>query len=448
MVPDAAMPRSMRLAAALKTAQKRYARLGLRVGTRANLAAMPARPTHEEADLSPRSIDLSAVALCIAALAAIAFLWNSESRDGEAPAQPPQARVTEDSGKSPAAGKTDTKPAKTPIETALLTTPWPRIDVTKHMRIHDRASAEKVRADIVKFVWPSGRPLSDPLTKQSDNSFPSTELWTLTMKHGIVSRMFFVRARSADASCLFIYHDGHGHPTRSLTALPIVRTLVERFTSRGCDVLLLSMPLYRDNHDERFQSKQPHDELRAFETSDFSPLSYFIDPVIRAIDEATKRHTYARIGMSGLSGGGWTTTFAGAVEPRIKYLYAVAGSMPFAVDVPPELVLGRNVSSLRGDYEESHFIFREVADYLDFYLLDVYGPGRRAINFYLQKDDRCFPAAASHAFSGQMTALASKITGNSLVFVVDTAATQHELSLSTMDAILADFTGQESAHRR
>ena len=349
------MPRSMRLAAALKTAQKHYARLGLRVGTRAETSqAMPARLTHEEADLSPRSIDLSAVALCIAALAAIAFLWNSELRDGEAPAQPPQAKVTEDSGKSPAAGKTDTKPAKTPIETALLTTPWPRIDVTKHMRIHDRASAEKVRADIVKFVWPSGRPLSDPLTKQSDNSFPSTELWTLTMKHGIVSRMFFVRARGADAGCLFIFHNGHGHPTKSIAAVPIVRTLVDRFTGQGCDVLLISMPLNGVNNDPRFQSKFPHDELRGFETPDFSPLAYFIEPVLRAIDEATKQRSYARIGMSGLSGGGWTTTFAGAVDPRLKALYPVAGSMPFALDIPPELVGGKNISSLRGDYEQSH----------------------------------------------------------------------------------------------
>jgi hypothetical protein len=385
------------------------------------------------------------VALCIAAVAAIAFLWNSESRDDEAPAQPPQARVTEDSGKSPAAGKTDTKPAKTPIETALLTTPWPRIDVTKHMRIHDRASAEKVRADIVKFVWPSGRTLSDPLTKQSDNSFPSTELWTLTMKHGIVSRMFFVRARSTDASCLFIYHDGHGHPTKSITAIPIVGTLVERFTEQGCDVLLISMPLNGVNNDPRFQSKVPHDELRSFEAADFSPLSYFIEPVLRAVDEATKQRSYAWIGMSGLSGGGWTTTFAGAVDPRLKAVYPVAGSMPFALDIPPELVGGKNISSLRGDYEQSHSIYRTVADYLDLYLLDVLGRDRHAMFFYIEKDHCCFPGAASHAFSAQMTELAGKITGNPLVFVVDTEAARHELSHATLDAILADFTGQKQA---
>jgi hypothetical protein len=146
--------------------------------------------------------------------------------------------------------------------------------------------------------------------------------------------------------------------------------------------------------------------------------------------------------MSGLSGGGWTTTFAGAVEPRIKYLYAVAGSMPFAVDVPPELVGGKNISSLRADYEQSHPFFRTVADYLDLYLLDVLGSDRRAIHFYINKDECCFPGAASYAFSAQMTDLARQITGNSLEFVVDMKATRHELGSATLETILADFTGQ------
>ena len=342
-----------------------------------------------------------------------------------------------------------TKPAPTPTpftaeskanaKVDLASTPWPPIDVTKYMRIHNRDSAEEVRSNIVSFVWPSGRPLSDSLTKQPDTAFPSTELWTLTMKHGIVSRMYFVRAIK-DSQCLFLYHAGH-------SVDPILRPLVERFTSYGCDVVLISMPLYHINADARFKSKSPHDELRVFETPDFSPFAYFIEPVVRAIDEATKQRSYARIGMAGLSGGGWTTAFVGAIEPRIKYLYPVAGSMPFALDVPPEQVGKRNVSSLRGDYEQSHSFYRTVTDYLDLYLLDVYGPGRRAIHFYIERDSCCFLGAASYAFSGQITQLAREITGNSLEFVVDTAAKRHEVSTTTLDAIFADFTGQQSVHR-
>ena len=35
--------------------------------------------------------------------------------------------------------------------------------------------------------------------------------------------------------------------------------------------------------------------------------------------------------MAGLSGGGWTTTIASALDPRIVLSFPVAGSVPFAM---------------------------------------------------------------------------------------------------------------------
>lgn len=392
------------------------------------------------ADLSRRKHYVVATLLVALVLMAIGFWRDRDSRDTK-----PNRVSTSGSTTDPA--KAERNRLKHSIEKTLLTTPWPPIELAKHMKIHDRASAEQVRAAIVEFVFPNGRPSHDPLTKQPDTSFPATELWTLTMRNDIVSRMFFIRAEEAEGACLFLFHNGHGHPTKSITSIPIVRALVDRFTKNGCDVLLLSMPLNGVNNDPHFQSDNPHDELRAFEAVDLSPFSYFIEPVLRGLDEATKEKSYSRIGMAGLSGGAWTTTFAGAIEPRLKNVYPVAGSMPFALDIPPELVGGRNVSSLRGDYEQSHSFYKTVADYLDLYLLDVYGPDRRAVHFYIQKDQCCFFGAASHAFSEQLTRLAKDITGNSLQFVVDHAAQRHEVSSSTLEAIFADFSRGSSSDR-
>ena len=40
---------------------------------------------------------------------------------------------------------------------------------------------------------------------------------------------------------------------------------------------------------------------------------------------------YKRVVMVGLSGGGWTTTVAAAIDPRIDLSIPVAGSLPFAM---------------------------------------------------------------------------------------------------------------------
>ena len=67
------------------------------------------------------------------------------------------------------------------------------------------------------------------------------------------------------------------------------------------------------------------------------------------------------MGMSGLSGGGWTTTMVSAIEPRLTHIYPVAGSMPFEVDIDLAAT-GLNFSSARGDYEQSNqFFYRQVA---------------------------------------------------------------------------------------
>src|SRR5262245_25842524 len=127
---------------------------------------------------------------------------------------------------------------------------------------------------------------------------------------------------------------------------------------------------------------------------------------------ALAKTTYRRIGMSGLSGGGWTTTLVGAIEPRLTHLYPVAGSMPFEVDIDPAVV-GLNVSSLRGDYEQSHQRFlRGIASYLDLYVLGASFPKRKAVHFYNAADTCCFPGIMSVAFSTELQNVTRELFSN------------------------------------
>ena len=47
-------------------------------------------------------------------------------------------------------------------------------------------------------------------------------------------------------------------------------------------------------------------------------MRYFIEPVVLAVNYATQTLGYKNIVMLGLSGGGWTTTLASAIDSRIQ----------------------------------------------------------------------------------------------------------------------------------
>jgi hypothetical protein len=70
---------------------------------------------------------------------------------------------------------------------------------------------------------------------------------------------------------------------------------------------------------------------------------------------------YGFIAMGGLSGGGWTTTVYGAVDPRIDALYPVAGSMP--------LELRRGHPAHLGDEEQRYPPLYSLVSYQDLYVL-------------------------------------------------------------------------------
>jgi hypothetical protein len=57
------------------------------------------------------------------------------------------------------------------------------------------------------------------------------------------------------------------------------------------------------------------------------PEQFFLEPVWLSVNYA-KSLGYQRIIMGGLSGGGWTTTVAAAIDPRIGLSFPVAGSVP------------------------------------------------------------------------------------------------------------------------
>ena len=64
------------------------------------------------------------------------------------------------------------------------------------------------------------------------------------------------------------------------------------------------------------------------------PLRYFIEPVVLTANWAVAQG-YADINMAGLSGGGWTTTVAAAIDKRITASFPIAGSVPCSLRLAP-----------------------------------------------------------------------------------------------------------------
>jgi hypothetical protein len=58
-----------------------------------------------------------------------------------------------------------------------------------------------------------------------------------------------------------------------------------------------------------------------------------LEPAVLTVNYA-KAHGYTWIGMAGLSGGGWSTTMASAIDKRIDASFPIAGSTPCAMRNP------------------------------------------------------------------------------------------------------------------
>jgi hypothetical protein len=131
-----------------------------------------------------------------------------------------------------------------------------------------------------------------------------------------------------------------------------------------------------------------HDALFATKTTG-SPMKYFLEPVAVSLNYLGKRSradhfpNYREFHMTGLSGGGWTTTVYAAIDPRIRCSVPVAGTIPLYL---------RSGGSV-GDREQYEASFYGIAGYPDLYVLGAQGRGRSQVQILVRRDDCCFGQA-------------------------------------------------------
>jgi hypothetical protein len=138
------------------------------------------------------------------------------------------------------------------------------------------------------------------------------------------ARMPDFDAYTKQGKTLILYHNGH--ETADCTAN--YDGVVDYFNELGYDVMELMMPLIGCNQAYQYGNPKSHQWFAQFEAKGDHTMRYFIEPVVLAVNYAVNTLNYENIIMIGLSGGGWTTTIASAVDARIQLSFPIAGSTP------------------------------------------------------------------------------------------------------------------------
>jgi hypothetical protein len=152
-----------------------------------------------------------------------------------------------------------------------------------------------------------------------------------------------------------------------------------------------------------------------------SALSVFLQPVLSVLALLRNDHPTARIGMVGLSGGGWVTSVIPALTSKLDFAVSVAGSDPS--------------ESLAYDFEQSHPVLADVG-YKEIYRMGV----ENGVNFYHvynAGDPCCFDASSKdlNLLETEVSALISPSARGTYQIFVDSSEGGHEIRQETLALI-------------
>lgn len=242
---------------------------------------------------------------------------------------------------------------------------------------------------------------------------------------------------------LVVVHHGHActlddDPSPTDAGYGLQRT-IHALLREGYGVLGVFMPHMRPDdctggHDAMFQTNVAG-----------SPIKYFLEPTAVSLNYLKTRSrsgrfpAYETFHMTGLSGGGWTTTVYAAIDPTIRCSFPVAGTIPLY------LRTGGSV----GDREQFESTFYRIAGYPDLYILGSHGRGRQQVQILVRRDDCCFGEAqhdaksagmnyadAMRAYETRVSAALRKIGNGSFRLEIDETAPSHMISHHVIHKII------------
>jgi hypothetical protein len=347
-------------------------------------------------------------------------------------------------------------------------------DPSGQVRFSTPQQADAKRQELIEWIWSAGLPtgalpaattnigsgiFSGDLTGVNSGLAASVDRLVADIApYDFQSVMYLIHASATTAynNRLVIAHQGHQGGLIDGVADAVNRLLQDGFT-----VLVMQMPLVgwnTDNtvvlpngggtvtisawgsagHNELFTKLNPPvlddgEQFRFFLEPVVQGINYFLDTTPAAVD----------VSMLGLSGGGWTTHVAAAVDSRIRQSFPVAGAYP--------LYCRSNQSQSGGDAEQYYQpLYHEtdtdgdgvydtaagVASWLEIFALGGYGPGRHQIqilNFY---DSCCFFGDLFETYDDFVTGVVYQLGQGEWSFHSDTTHQSHIISPDVLDHVI------------
>jgi len=214
------------------------------------------------------------------------------------------------------------------------------------------------------------------------NPFPGynvarVDQYVASMSNGQTNTSNFYWASNPTNNRVVILNPGHANTCdwTSIFAGYQIQPTLQGLLGAGYNVFAMNMPACGNSI--------THNAL--FTSYGNTAMSYFFEPAVQAMNYWDANYTFRDYNMTGLSGGGWTTTILPALDTRVKISIPVAGSWP-------DFYFNSAITCgcLGGDDEQFWTNWFTVAGYIDFYIMSSYGPNRRQFQILNYSDSCCF----------------------------------------------------------
>ena len=318
--------------------------------------------------------------------------------------------------------------------------------------VHSAREVAEKRRDLIKYLWGAegfpARRLPDlvvtnvPSPVRQLTELARVDEFRIDMAPGLQGLAYHFIPQRPNRELVVVHH-GHActlddDPSPADVGYGLQRT-INGLLREGYGVLGVFMPHMRPGdcaggHDAMFATATPG-----------SPIKYFLEPTAISLNHLKTRSragrfpSYRGFHMTGLSGGGWTTTVYAAIDPTIRCSFPVAGTIPLYL---------RTKGSV-GDREQFEPTFYGLAGYPDLYILGAHGRGREQVQILVRRDDCCFGEAqhdtqtsgmayaeAMHDYERRVRASLKEIGRGSFRLEIDETAPSHMISHHTVGGVI------------
>ena len=324
-------------------------------------------------------------------------------------------------------------------EHIITSTSFEKFDASSIIEINTKEDLTYKRTSLIKYIWKDQMPTKLPISITEnfvDDNFSDLENLkqldkiTIEMEHGVNSIAYFFIPHEQNNK-LIIYHQGHDGD------FLLGKNTIQFFLKNGYSIVAFSMPLKGMNSQPVIETSDfgpikfvSHKQFTLLESSKFSPMKYFVEPIVLSLNFIDKNYDYDSYNMIGISGGGWTTIIYSAIDERISQSYSVAGSYPLHL---------RYETKNLGDYEQTNPNIYRISNYLELYTMSSSGDNRKLVQLFIYNDPCCFQAELYEKFPySNVIQDRLEILGNEGDFSVflDSSTNKHEISDRVLNLIL------------